>query len=433
MMDYLIQGATLEASADKIRKYLAMSKYEFKPEVIGANGRLVQDSVTVYYRAFVDNDGNYDGVTDNVGGDIPIAYTYLLDNEGRITPVLYDTDPNGYSDTPDTDEPFFYIGLGLVDEEFYDVWRKIESQIDGTYTWDSVAKQYIYTNRIVRASGGINPTDFPAKIDEVVATRQPNLQNKTVTPSSVQQTITADSGYGGLGSVVIEGDTDLNSANIKSGANIFGVSGSSTVVDTSTSKPVIGDYMSNGYEAYVNGEKVIGNMSPSNGNLSLNPSDFYASSGTLYMPYNHLNAYKSFCVPSGSMLLQAPLTENCFGDATETDVAAGKTFTSSAGLKKIGTAVIDNVTCTVTIRAKNAVGLSNMEINVWYTDPIEYEVKQHQLRGSEKIFSVPKGTIIVCELLSSGSLIVSGDDVDALDFGTAHMCSVSSDCTILYV
>lgn len=44
-------------------------------------------------------------------------------------------------------------------------------------------------------------------------------------PSSSQQTIYPQSGYDALSSVIVNGDSNLVSGNIKSGTSIFGVSG----------------------------------------------------------------------------------------------------------------------------------------------------------------------------------------------------------------
>lgn len=61
----------------------------------------------------------------------------------------------------------------------------------------------------------------------------PNLQNKTVTPTTSKQTITAGSSYDGLGTVTVNAvtaaiDDNIVAGNIKSGVTILGVTGSYT-------------------------------------------------------------------------------------------------------------------------------------------------------------------------------------------------------------
>lgn len=71
-----------------------------------------------------------------------------------------------------------------------------------------------------------------AAITEVVGNvNPPSLQNKTVTPSTSKQTITAGSSYDGLGTVTVNAvtaaiDNNITAENIKSGVTILGVTGS---------------------------------------------------------------------------------------------------------------------------------------------------------------------------------------------------------------
>lgn len=84
----------------------------------------------------------------------------------------------------------------------------------------------------------------------------PNQGQKILTPGTANIAIPA--GYhNGTGYVV--GDANLISANIKSGKNIFGVAGNSSVVDTSPGTAAAGDMLS-GKIAFVDGAQLTGNM-----------------------------------------------------------------------------------------------------------------------------------------------------------------------------
>ena len=73
-------------------------------------------------------------------------------------------------------------------------------------------------------------------------------------------TVTAPAGYYASAASKTLSDASLVSSNIKSGATIFGVSGSTNVIDTTLNSGAAGaaNIMS-GYSAYVNGSKVDGN------------------------------------------------------------------------------------------------------------------------------------------------------------------------------
>ena len=79
----------------------------------------------------------------------------------------------------------------------------------------------------------------------------------TITPGTTNQTIAAGTYLSGA--QTIAGDADLVSANIKAGANIFGVAGNANVVNTSAGTATAGDMLS-GKIAFVDGAKITGTL-----------------------------------------------------------------------------------------------------------------------------------------------------------------------------
>lgn len=88
--------------------------------------------------------------------------------------------------------------------------------------------------------------DYDTYVAAISQGSAPSLQNKTVAPSTSQQTVTADSGYDGLNQVTVSAvtssiDSDITAGNIKSGVNILGVEGTYTG-SGATLTPTAGDY-----------------------------------------------------------------------------------------------------------------------------------------------------------------------------------------------
>ena len=103
------------------------------------------------------------------------------------------------------------------------------------------------------------------------ATGGGTYQAKSVTPSASQQVITPDVSYDALSQVTVAGDADLISNNIKSGKNIFGVAGSTKVVDTTVNgwDAASSEQIGSGKKAYVNGQLVTGTAQIPQGGINV--------------------------------------------------------------------------------------------------------------------------------------------------------------------
>ena len=159
----------------------------------------------------------------------------------------------------------------------------------------------------------------------------PRKAAATYTPGTADQTIEADQYLSGA--QTIKGDANLVAANIKSGVSVFGVDGSyegSGGIDTSDATATA-ENIEEGMTAYVNGEKITGNLPTSGGSFTW---------GAPYLENDYIKLKGTFgarrIFDQGSTLIAARASFD-FGDATVEDVAEGKTFTSSSGVKIVGT------------------------------------------------------------------------------------------------
>lgn len=132
---------------------------------------------------------------------------------------------------------------------------------------------------------------------------------------------------GGQGAPV---DPNLLAENIKSGVTISGVAGTFTNDGTATASD-----MANGVTAYVNGQKITGNIKTftSKGSIVTDTTPVLDLDNTKLDLFYTMSVDTLFRAESGGF---ARCDLSSLGDATTADVAYGKTFTSSAGLKVTG-------------------------------------------------------------------------------------------------
>lgn len=178
----------------------------------------------------------------------------------------------------------------------------------------------------------------------------PVLQTKSVSPSESSQNVTPDAGYDGLSRVTvgaIQTETKTVTANgtVTPSAGKYlkqvtvNVPTSGGGIDTSDATATAEDIAA-GKTAYADGKKLEGTL-----------ADYLAGEGATfasnYTEVSDGSSINFLCrgLNQGAKILRDGSYANVnvkkaeFGDATAADVASGKTFTSSAGLKITGTHV----------------------------------------------------------------------------------------------
>lgn len=214
----------------------------------------------------------------------------------------------------------------------------------------------------IRYKNGLTTQYKPSEMANAIkalsgsGTANPKLQSKTATPSKSRQEITYDSDYDGLEKVTVEsipsnyiepsgtksitsnGNYDVSSY-ASADVNVSGI-------DTSDATATAND-MAKNKTAYVNGQKITGDLSViSQISTSATPS---SNETDISLSYN--NSSRRIFDKNATLILKTSLSN--FGDATETDVMAGKTFTSINGLKITGTATIGEIDMSDATATKN--------------------------------------------------------------------------------
>lgn len=116
-----------------------------------------------------------------------------------------------------------YVGSGVTRKD-------AATYTPGTSDQSISAGQYLSGEQTIKGDSDLTAQNIKSGVNIFGVTGEyegeaPVLQEKTVTPGESAQTVTPDSGYDGLSQVTVAGDADLIAENIKSGVSIFDVLG----------------------------------------------------------------------------------------------------------------------------------------------------------------------------------------------------------------
>ena len=212
----------------------------------------------------------------------------------------------------------------------------------------------------------------------VPTSSSPVLQTKSVTPSESSQNVTPDAGYDGLSKVTV-GAIQTETKTVTANGTVTPSSGKylkqvtvnvpSSGIDTSDATATAGKILK-GETAYVKGKKVTGTLkyypSSSEDSCTLNGGSVLGFTNSEGVATNIgirkvIASKDEMALLSGSeVYLLAPVEK--FGDASASDVAEGKTFTSSAGLKVTGTHVCSGGGTAPTLQSKTVSPSTSQQI-----------------------------------------------------------------------
>lgn len=203
--------------------YSVPGRYELRVSVtIGGAKRTV-----LFISGNIENDGEVEIESDGGGAEGVILQSKSVAPSETAQTVQPDSGYDGLSSVSVSAISRTYVGSGVT--------RKAAATITpGTSDQSIAAGQYLSGKQTIKGDADLIPGNIRSGVEifgvtgtyaASGGTAQPVLQEKNVTPSAAGSTVTPDDGYDGLSAVYVRGDADLVASNIKSGVNIFGVTG----------------------------------------------------------------------------------------------------------------------------------------------------------------------------------------------------------------
>ena len=239
----------------------------------------------------------------------------------------------------------------------------------------------------------------------------------TITPSTSNKYINIPTGYNSTASYyTISGDADLVASNIKSGVQIFGVTGTYTAsgggIDTSDATATAADLLS-GKTAYAGGSKITGTIA------TKTSSDLTASGATVSVPAGYYATAASKAIANGSATTPAttitanPTLSTTYTSGSGYQISVSKTQsvtpTVSAGYLASGTAgtitvsgsayvtqsaITNNTTLPSGSTSSGTINFgSYIKIGAGYYPTDRYYMAQAQTNGSVGTPVATKGTV----------------------------------------